>query len=356
MSLTPFEHPVLAAWTGDVATQAAFSWEAEAAGLMAFWRALAGAAGDAGAMPAGEAEALADALRGIDLPPADALVDRVQTDGMVVPGLVAALRARLPEAVRARLHQGATSQDALDTGLMLRLRDLLRWQADRLDALDAAWAAKATPMENRPLMAVTRLRDALPITVGDRVASWRAGLGGAAAACRAAADAAPVSLAGPVGTLGGFGDAGPAVRAGLARRLALADPGRSWHVDRAPAMAAASGLERAARALGKVGLDLGLMAQDAVAAATIRGGSSSAMAHKVNPVDAELCVAAARHAAAMLGAMAGAGLHELERSGAAWTQEWMALPQLAGAAGAALVAGERLVDAVESLGQDPAEG
>ena len=350
MTLSPYDHPVLSAWMGDAATRAAFSWEAESAGLLAFWRALAEATAEAGLAPPDDARALADALRAAALPPPEALADRVRRDGMVVPGLVAALRGALPPGLAPLLHRGATTQDALDTALMLRMRDLARWQADRLGALDEAMAGLADRFGARPLMAVTRMRDALPVTVGDRIATWRGGLAAAAEALRGAAATAPVQLAGPVGDGRGFDGRVEAVRAGLARRLALRDPGGAWHVDRAPVMRVAAALEAAARAGGKVGLDLAMMAQDRVGDAGLRGGGSSAMAHKVNPVDAELAVAAARHAAALLGAQAGAALHEAERSGAAWTAEWMTLPPLAGAAGAAILAVERLVPAVERLG------
>ena len=349
VSASAFEHPVLGAWMGDPATLRALSWEAEAAALMRFWTALAEAQAEAGVIPWASAWSVAAALA--RPPPApEALAPRMRADGVVVPGLVEALRDRLPEAVRVHLHHGATSQDALDTALVLRLGDVLSDHADRLGGIDACLDGLADRFGDRPLMAVTRMRDALPIAARDRIDVWRAGVAEARAACAAARDAAPVQLGGPVGTLSALGARGPAVRAGLARRLGLADPGRAWHTDRGPVTACGATLERTARALGKMGLDLGLMAQDPVGAVTLAGGASSSMPHKVNPVDAELLVALARHAAALLGALAGAGLHELERSGAAWAQEWIALPQLAACSGGALAAAERILAAVRKIG------
>ena len=344
-------HPVLSAWLGDPATASHLTWEAEAAALLRFWRALAEASAEAGALPEAQARALLDALRPGLLPAPAELADRMRRDGVVVPGLVDVLRARLPEAARPALHNGATSQDALDTALCLRLRPLLVEHATRLGALDGMLAGLGDRFGDRPLMTVTRLRDALPSTVGARVAAWRAGLGPAAAGLRAAAGALPVQLGGPVGDLRGLGAAGPAVRAGLAARLGLVDSGHAWHVDRGRLMAAAAALETGARAAAKPALDLGLMAQDRIGAARLSGGASSAMAHKVNPVDAELAPAMARHTAHLLGAMAASCLHELERSGMAWTGEWLALPDIALAAGGALAAAERLSVAVEQLGE-----
>ena len=349
MTASPFDHPVLGAWMGDPATLRALSWDAEIAALLRFWTALAWAEAEAGAIPEASAAAVASALA--DPPPApEDLAPRARVDGVVVPGLVAALRGRMPEPLRDALHHGATSQDAVDTALMLRLADLLGDHAARLGRIDGRLGSLAARFGHRPLMAVTRLRDALPITAGDRIAVWRAGVAEAEAACRAARDSLPVQLGGPVGTLSGLGAAGPAVRAALARRLGLADPGRAWHATRAPVVTAAGALEAAARALGKIGLDVALMAQDPVAAVTLSGGASSSMPHKSNPVDAELLVALARHAAVLLGALAGSGLHELERSGAAWVGEWIALPQLAACSGGALAAAERLLDAVREIG------
>lgn len=346
--MSPFAHPVLGAWMGDPPTLAALSWEAEVAAMTRFWAALAGAQAAVGVIPAASAEAIAAAMAEPP-PPPEALAERTRADGVVVPGLVAALRPRLPEAARAHLHHGATSQDAVDTALMLRLGDVLGDHAARLDALAGRLRALAARHGDRPLTAVTRLRDALPVTVGDRIGAWRVGVREAATGCRAARTALPVQLGGPVGTLEALGDRGPAVRASLARRLDLADPGRSWHATRGPILDAARAFEATARALGKLGLDLGLMAMDPVGAVVLSGGASSSMPHKVNPVDAELLVALARHAAALLGAVAGAGLHELERSGAGWTAEWLALPPLVASAGGAVGAAERLIDAVRAF-------
>ncbi len=348
MSASPFDHPVLGAWTADTATMRQLAWDADMAAMLRFWTALAEAGAAAGVIPAADAAIIGAALGG---PPPDAatLRDRGRRDGMVVPGLVAALRARLPPGVRPHLHHGATSQDAVDTALMLRMARLLDDHAGRLDGLATRLDLLAGRWGARPLMAVTRMREALPITVAARLGVWRAAVRGAASRARDRRAALPVQFGGPVGTLEALGGAGPAVRAGLARRLDLRDPGRAWHTDRTPVVDLAVALDATSRALGKLGMDAALMAQDAVGAIVLAGGSSSSMPHKVNPVDAELVVALARHSAAMMGAMAGAGLHELERSGAGWTQEWLALPQIAACAGGAIAAAERLLDAVQDI-------
>jgi 3-carboxy-cis,cis-muconate cycloisomerase len=348
VSASAFDHPLLGAWMGDPATLAALSWESEVAALMRFWTALAEAQAEAGIIPLASTAAVVAALAAPPPAPA-ALAARTRADGVVVPGLVEALRSRLPEAAKAHLHHGATSQDAVDTALTLRLQGALADHGARLDALASDLDVLAARYGDRPLTAVTRLRDALPITTGDRIDVWRAGLNEAAHGCRAARDALPVQLGGPVGTLAVLAPHGPAVRAGLARRLGLTDPGRGWHTTRGPIVDGGRAFEVTARSLGKLGLDLGLMAMDPVSAVSLAGGASSSMPHKVNPVDAELLVALSRHAAVLLGALAGTGLHELERSGAGWTGEWLTLPPLVACAGGALAAAERLLASVRDL-------
>ena len=116
--------------------------------------------------------------------------------------------------------------------------------------------------------------------------------------------------------------------------LSLAPP---WHSQRDAIVEFGSWLALVAGSLGKMGQDVALMTQNAVGTARLGGGgTSSAMAHKQNPVPAELLVTLARFAAGLAGTLAGALVHENERSGSAWTLEWLVLPQMAVAAGAAL--------------------
>ena len=342
-----FDHPVLAAWIGDPATEAALSWEAELAAMLRFERALAEAQAELGLIPV----EVVGALRATEgfAPDLDALRAATARDGVVVPGLVTQLRAAAGEAAR-HLHHGATSQDVIDTALMLRLVGLLHNYENRLGEIDDRLDDLALRWGARPLMAVTRMRDALPITVGDRIATWRAGVASARAqVARVRAEDLALQLAGPVGTLG-FGEDGPRLRAALAERLGLRDPGGSWHTERGRLLRIGGALAACTAALGKLGADLGLMAQDGVGAVVLEGGASSSMTHKVNPVDAELLATLAAHAAAAQGSLAHAALHASERSGLAWTLEWLALPQLLRATGGALRTGARVLDNVREMG------
>jgi len=122
----------------------------------------------------------------------------------------------------------------------------------------------------------------------------------------------------------------------LARRLGLAD-GPCWHSERDCLADFASWLSLVSGALGKIGQDVALMAQNEIGEVKLaEGGGSSAMPHKSNPVRAEVLVALARFNAGLLGAEHQALVHENERSGAAWTLEWLTLPQMVAATGAAM--------------------
>ena len=128
--------------------------------------------------------------------------------------------------------------------------------------------------------------------------------------------------------------------------------GPVWHTDRTGFVATGNWLAMVAGSLGKIGQDIALMAQgDEIA---LRGaGTSSAMAHKSNPVGAEITVALARHVAHMQGLLAQAMIHEQERSGSAWALEWMCLPTMVEGTGAATRHVLALIRGVDRLGPAP---
>ncbi|WP_308916620.1 lyase family protein [Jannaschia sp. LMIT008] len=347
--MTAFDHPVLSAWVDDAETGMRMGWDAELAAMLRFEIALAATQSEMGLIPADAADALRRDLDGFR-PDMDGLRRGTARDGVVVPALIAQMREATGAAGR-HLHHGATSQDVIDTALMLCLADLLPRFAERLGDLEDRLAALSDRWGDRPLMAVTRMRDALPITVADRIAAWSSGVRVAREqVSRVRAEDMAVQLAGPVGTLGRFGDDGPPLRAALAARLDLRDPGGAWHTERGRLCRVGSALSVCCAALGKIGADIGSMAQDGTDAVQLDGGASSSMAHKVNPVDAELLIALALHAAAQNGVLGAAALHGSERSGPAWTLEWLALPPLVRTTGGALRATERLLAAIRRMG------
>jgi 3-carboxy-cis,cis-muconate cycloisomerase len=138
-----------------------------------------------------------------------------------------------------------------------------------------------------------------------------------------------VSLSGAAGTLSAMGDHGPAVRAGLAQALNLADPGHSWHADRSGIARLAGFAAGLAGSLGKLGEDLILLTQSGIAEVTLSGaGGSSTMPQKENPVAPSALVALSRQVIGLSATLQGAALHRQQRDGAAWFTELLTLPQL----------------------------
>jgi 3-carboxy-cis,cis-muconate cycloisomerase len=344
MSVSVFDHPWLSALLGDEEIARHFAVAAELRAMLEFEVALAMAEAETGFIPVDAADAIAQAALTFR-PDLAALSAGVARDGMVVPDLVKQLR----QAVGAHgdhVHVGSTSQDVLDTSLILRLRPVLDILAARLNAFDSRLAVLAADHGAITAMARTRMQRALPITWADRIAAWRAPL---ARHQKRLQDLKPrllvVQFGGPVGTLDKFGDKGPSVAAALASRLDLAVPAGAWHSARDVLAEFAGWLSLVTGSLGKIGQDITLLAQNEVADVTVTGaGQSSAMHHKQNPVLAETLVTLARFNATQVAGMHHALVHEQERSGAAWTLEWMLLPPMVVAAGAALARGLALLD------------
>jgi 3-carboxy-cis,cis-muconate cycloisomerase len=140
-----------------------------------------------------------------------------------------------------------------------------------------------------------------------------------------------------------------AVRAALAAKLGLADAPQ-WHSQRDRIAELANWLSQVTGGLGKFGQDIALMAQAGSEIKLDGGGSSSAMTHKSNPVHAEALVALARFNAVQLSGIHQALVHEQERSGSAWTLEWMLLPQMFSAAGSSSSKTASLISQIRSLG------
>lgn len=327
---------LLSALAGDPEIADLFSDASTVAALRAIEAALAEAEADEGLIAPEAAAAIGAACAGfhVDL---DDLAAGMAEDGVVGPRFVARLRAAVAAPHRDAVHLGATSQDIVDTALVLALAGLSDILDSRLAGLLADLDALARRDGAVALMAHTRMQQALPITAGAKIAAWARPLERHRARL---AEIRPrllvVQLGGPVGTRDGFGGRGDAVAAGLARRLGLG-VAAPWHAERDGLVEFGGLLALIAGSLGKIGADIALLAQTEVGAiAGAGGGASSAMAHKSNPVAAEVLVALARHAAGLAGTLGQAMVHENERSGAAWTLEWLTLPPLAVATGAAL--------------------
>jgi len=341
--------PLLSELAGDAEIELLLGDAAQLAAMLRFEVALAEAEADAGLV----SPAAAVAVKSISSfePDWDDLAAGMRRDGVIVPALVLQLRAALGEPHASALHLGATSQDVVDTALMLQLARVIPLLAERIAALEAVLSGLVDRYGGRALMAHTRMQSALSFTVADKLRSWseplarhRSGLS------NLRPELLVVQLGGPVGDGSSFSGKWEEVARGLAARLdlGLATP---WHSMRDPIVMFGSRLAALTGSLGKIGADVALLAQTEVGAiALAEGGSSSAMPHKANPVRAELLVALSRHAAGLAGTLNHAMVHENERSGAAWTLEWLTLPPLVIATGAALQHATELLSCVTDMG------
>jgi 3-carboxy-cis,cis-muconate cycloisomerase len=250
----------------------------------------------------------------------------------VIP-LVAEIRARVEaragsEAAQA-VHLGATSQDILDTALMLVVKQALGVIVADLAECGDTCARLAREHRGTPMSARTLLQQAVPTSFGAVSAGWGSALDHVAARLTDIRATLPAQLGGAGGTLASLQPHGAEVRAAFADELDLAEPVGVWHTDRTVVTELAGALGAAAAAIGKVAIDLVLLAQSEVAEVRERRpGGSSAMAHKQNPIAAITARAAAAQAPGLVATLLAAGSPELQRGAGSWHAEWPALLSL----------------------------
>jgi 3-carboxy-cis,cis-muconate cycloisomerase len=270
----------------------------------------------------------------VDLDARALALDAAEGGNPAIP-LVRRLRAAAaPEAVDW-VHHGATSQDIVDTALMLAGSAVARQAEQDLTRLAAALADLADTTRTVPLVARTLTQQALPTTLGMRAAGWLAGVHDAVRTVRTCTTL-PVSLGGPVGTAAAYGERGPAVLDAYAAALGQRAAVSSWHTRRTPVVGLATAMTITGEACGKIAADLLLMSQTEVGEAREpTAGPSSAMAHKANPAQSVLITSAARQLPALASVLAGSAAPEQERPAGAWHAEWQPLRSVLRLAGAA---------------------
>lgn len=349
MTIAAFDHPLLSGLLGDDRMSALLGFDSELAAMLRFEAALAEAEAEHTVIPAAAASQIGNVCNTFR-PHMSALREGLARDGVVVPALVAELRRAVGEPHAHWVHFGATSQDVIDTAFVLRALSCLSLLRERMSALGDAFNGMKAGFGSRRLMGRTRMQAAMPIRVADRVHAWSGPLPrNLERLDKALGDLRALQFGGAVGTLDVLGESAPAVRASLARRLGL-DDAPQWHSQRDRVADLAGLLSQVTGSLGKFGQDVALMAQAGGEIELAGGGTSSAMAHKQNPVDAEMLVALARFNATLVSGVHHALVHEQERSGAAWTLEWMTAPQMLMAAGASTRLALRLAGNIRSIG------
>ncbi|WP_141111302.1 3-carboxy-cis,cis-muconate cycloisomerase [Chromobacterium haemolyticum] len=313
----------------------AFTPEATIQALLDVEAALAWAEADVGVILPAAAEAIAAHCRveRIDLPRLAA--DAAQAGNLAIP-LVRQLTALVAtdDAVAAGfVHWGATSQDILDTALVLQLRRALAGIAADLDSLIELCAERCAQHRGEIMAGRTWLQQAPPITLGLKLASLLDALLRQRERLRQLRPRLlTLQLGGAVGTLAALQPHGLAVAEQMARRLDLAAPDLPWHSQRDRLAELACWCALLCGTLGKLGRDVSLSMQTEIAELCEpeqagRGGSSS-MPHKRNPVASAVMLAAAARAPGLAATLLTAQVQEQERGLGGWHAEWETLPEL----------------------------
>jgi 3-carboxy-cis,cis-muconate cycloisomerase len=330
---------------------ATFSTEAHIRQMLRFEAALALAESQAGLIPVEAAAAIGACCRDAQIDLA-ALYHEAAVAGTPAIPLVRMLGEQLGDEARRYLHWGATSQDAIDTALVLQMRDGLHLLEAGLLEVCAGCAVLAERHRSTLMPGRTLMQQALPITFGLKAARWLALATRQSRALRVQrSQALAVQFGGAAGTLAALGNDGLRVAALLAAELQLALPELPWHAERDRIAAIASALGVAAGAMTKIAGDVVLLAQTEVGEVAEQQapgkGGSSAMPHKRNPVDATLALASARLAFSLVPALLAALDHEHERAAGAWQSEWAAIPALFCATAGAVARVARVVGGLE---------
>ncbi|MFE1525712.1 3-carboxy-cis,cis-muconate cycloisomerase [Streptomyces rochei] len=264
---------------------------------------------------------------------ASSLAERARGGGNPVIPLVADLTKAVGEEHGPYVHRGATSQDILDSALMLVAARALEPLLADLGRTERALARLAAEHRDTAMPGRTLTQHAVPTTFGLKAAGWRALVLDARDRTTAVRSALPAQLGGAAGTLAAFGAYGApdplALPAAYARELDLCAPLLPWHTLRTPVADLAGCLAFAAGALGKIAADVLTLSRTEIGElAEGSGGGSSAMPHKANPVRSTLIAAAARRAPQLAATLYGSLAAEDERPAGAWHAEWEPLRDL----------------------------
>ncbi|MBI3249131.1 MAG: 3-carboxy-cis,cis-muconate cycloisomerase [Deltaproteobacteria bacterium] len=340
MSLHPAESAIWGAWYGTDEMREIFSDRAQLQYLLDVEAALARAQAKLGLVPPQVAAAITAAatVENIRL---ERIAASTRTVGYPVVGLVKELGRAAGEEAARYIHLGATTQDILDTALVLQMRQAYKHLRRDMLALAKALSAQAERYRDTPMAGRTHLQHAVPLTFGLKCAVWAAPLATHIERLDAAARRAlVVEFGGAAGTLAPLGADGIAVMEALAQELGLGIPDLPWHVVRDGVAELVTLLGLLCGSLAKFALDITLLTQTEVAEVfepheTGRGGSST-MPQKRNPIASEYILAAARGMHALVPLMLGAMVQDHERGTGPWQTEPLVIPQSFGLTAGAL--------------------
>jgi 3-carboxy-cis,cis-muconate cycloisomerase len=311
--------------------------------MLRFEAALASAEGRAGVIPPGAARKIVEHCRvdNFDLPSISKQAANVGNIAIpLIKALAEKVAAQNKDAARF-VHWGATSQDVIDTGLVLQLRDALTLVERDLIRLTDTLAALATQHLATPVVGRTWMQQALPTTFGFVVAGWLdAILRHRKRLAEFRSRVLTLQFGGAVGTLAALGGRGIEVAKVLAEELQLVLPAAPWHTHRDRMAEVATFFGLLTGTLGKIARDISLHAQSEVAELSEPGGEgrggSSTMPHKRNPVTCAVVLASSERVPGLVATMLCAMPQEEQRGLGGWQAEWETLPEILRLSGGAL--------------------
>ncbi|OQS38559.1 3-carboxy-cis,cis-muconate cycloisomerase [Chromobacterium haemolyticum] len=297
--------------------------------------ALARAEAAVGVIPPAAAEAIAAHCRAALIDPVRLAADAALAGNLAIPLVrqLTALVAADGAGAAGFVHWGATSQDVLDTALVLQLRRALEDVGADLDVLIELCAERCARHRDEIMVGRTWLQQAPPTTLSLKLAGLLDALLRQRERLRQLRPRLlTLQLGGAVGTLAALQPHGLAVAEQMARRLDLAAPDLPWHSQRDRLAELACWCALLCGTLGKLGRDVSLSMQTEIAELCepeqAGRGSSSSMPHKRNPVASAVMLAAAARAPGLAATLLTAQVQEQERGLGGWHAEWETLPEL----------------------------
>jgi 3-carboxy-cis,cis-muconate cycloisomerase len=331
MSVHPAESEIWGSLYGTSEMREIFSDRTHLQYMLDVEAALTRAQAQLGLVPAHVAAAITAAAK-VENVQLERIATSTRIVGYPVVALVKELGRAVGEEAARYIHLGATTQDILDTALILQLRQACSSVRHDLLALARTLAERAVRHCDTPMAGRTHLQHAVPITFGLKCAVWAASLVRHIERLDTATHRAfVVEFGGAAGTLAPLGANGMAVMEALAQELGLGVPDLPWHVVRDGVAEIVAILGLICGSVAKFALDITLLAQTEVAEVsepheTGRGGSST-MPQKRNPIASEYILAAARGVHALVPLMLGAMVQDHERGTGPWQAEPLVIPQ-----------------------------
>ena len=328
------------------------------AAMARFEGALAGACAAAGIVSAADAKIIAQVCAGAKFDAVALARDARRAGTLTIPfvkSLTGQVAAVSPEAARW-VHFGATSQDVIDTAVVLCLGDAAARIVTLSKHVGDAAAALASAHRATPTLARTLLQPAVPVPFGWKAAVWLSLVGNCHAAfIRAARESQVQQFGGAGGTLAAYGTRGDALATSLATALGLQAPAITWHSARDGFARLGSETALLAGAAGKIARDVSLLMQPEVGETFEPEGEgkggSSAMPHKRNPVGCLAALEAAQRVPGLAATLIAQLAPEHERGLGHWQSQWYTLRDLFCSTASGLAA---MAEVLEGLRVDPA--